>query len=120
MQCYKFRICFYEFIYFLNRISDLEVEIMACEPDCSEERPCVSKCCDVGQVWDLTKYPDGPARCTFAGEKQWSPEIYSELKSKKPIDAVRPHIIISHPRYWCEEDSTIHTLKPFMGEKKRP
>lgn len=107
---------------FFHRVDESEVEIMICQPDCSEARPCVHKCCDVGQVWDLTEYPDGTVRCAFGGENQWLPEIYSEprAKAKVPFDNVRPHIIVSHPRYWCEEESTIYMLKSFKEEKKRP
>jgi len=96
------------------------VELIVCKPECSEQRPCITKCCDIDEVWEVSLYPDGPLKCSSAGDKLWSPQLYSSVGSKQAnsVEKVKPHIITSHPKFWCTATPDIHALKVVSGKKK--
>jgi hypothetical protein len=90
------------------------MEIIVCKPQCTEESPCIPKCCDLDQVWDFSLYDEGPLRCRPAGEKLWTPKFHSDLRSKQPVELdsnQNPRIKTTHPKFWCQNDAFIYSLK---------
>lgn len=90
---------------------EFELELIACNPiACSEMTPCIPKCCEVHQVWDFTKYPNGSIRCQPSESKYyWDPILNNDKPREEQENA--PRMIVNHPRNWCTQDPNIYALK---------
>src|SRR5690348_14394446 len=66
--------------------------------------PCIRRCCDFGQVYDLSglgQTPARPGQCKPSGDKQWTLSLYNKdpytRLNEQQMDQVRPHYMTSHP-----------------------
>ena len=80
------------------RFNDTTVSARVCNATCSEAAPCIRKCCDLNEVFDLNH--GGKLGCSESRERVWTPEFYAtgKIKSSKEI---YPHYKIVSPRNWC-------------------
>lgn len=73
---------------------------------------CLYRCCNYGEVWDIS---GERLRCASSGVHKWKPEIYFDTSSDEVLSFTRPHdepvILFSHPRVLvsnCKADHTFH------------
>ena len=96
---------------FACRMYEKSIEFRICNPTCTEDVPCVRKCCDIDQVrdvddiWDVLCVP-------YDGVAAWEPHFYSNVKSHvKSQSPVRPHYFVSNPTEWCTVPENNLTLE---------
>jgi hypothetical protein len=95
------------------------IDVIVCEPTCSEERPCVTKCCDLDEVWDISSYPH--VKCSPAGDNLWNPRVFFSAYDTISLNDSRiiPHIITHHPREWYAGSLSIEALRDVANDKRR-
>jgi len=104
------------------------MEVITCNPECSLSRPCVTKCCDLNQVWDVSKYPH--VKCADAGRDNdnnnsslghlWNPRVFARAPDSVPLDSSDyvPHFITHHPRIWVTGAFNIESLRDIPPDKR--
>ncbi|CAG7828751.1 unnamed protein product [Allacma fusca] len=77
--------------YCISSFSGGNVKATVCKPLCKRNRPCIRKCCPIGEVMDMES-----AGCKPAGGKLWSPVLYTNEThnlSDEEREKIRPHFI---------------------------
>ncbi|CAL8122821.1 unnamed protein product [Orchesella dallaii] len=86
--------------YCINRITPEEVSILGCNQTFTKNLPYVHRCCNYGEVWDLS-LPGTTVRCSDSGAFKWKPKLYEEMSSdiiRTTVNDINgPLILSTHP-----------------------
>lgn len=94
--------------------------------DKAGNKPCLFRCCNYGEVWDISK---SPIKCKDSGEHKWSPVVYPNIHSNesKALDEIsfnkRPVIAVSHPRvlrHHCKANYTFEIPNLKLRQRSLP
>ena len=100
----------FEFNFYIFRLDENSIEFRICNPTCTDEVPCVRKCCDVDEIVNLDG-DDGVA-CELSDSVAWQPHFYHSARSPfRDTDHIRPHYFISRPRDWCVAPENVLLLE---------
>jgi len=86
--------------YCVDAIEKSRVSFAICKPTCDERRPCIPKCCDLGQVWDFGESHVPHCGDALETDTPWAPPLYADrynkLSREKRAELV-PHYVLHHP-----------------------
>ncbi|CAG7728308.1 unnamed protein product, partial [Allacma fusca] len=82
------------------------LSLRVCNATCTGDTPCIRKCCDLNQVWNIAR---GKRQgCFPARQHLWQPELYKTPKIKATeaeLNQIFPHYKIVHPKYFCNSST---------------
>ncbi|CAG7629262.1 unnamed protein product [Allacma fusca] len=88
----------------IARFQNEMLTLRVCNATCSENTPCIRKCCDLNEVWDLKRKSGARQFCVSTSNTTWEPEFYKYPKVKVTPEerkAMYPHYKIVTPKVFC-------------------
>jgi len=73
----------------------------------------VDKCCDQGEVWNISRYP--VLKCQ-PSKVRWKPYVFADVHSRTPLSNQSLLFRTTHPKTWCRNQPHIMSLRGIGDE----